>query len=91
MPRKDIDLKGPGGGETTATSPGWSRKTIWLHGDEAEALREPPFGSGALLMTAGRTEGEKTGLSRPLAACQEGLALLPGRLGVQRPGVYAAP
>lgn len=43
MPRKDTDLKGPRGGETTVTKSGMIRKTIWLHGDEAEALRDRAY------------------------------------------------
>ena len=34
---------GPRGGETTVTKSGMVRKTLWLHGDEAEALRERAF------------------------------------------------
>lgn len=34
---------GPRGGETTISKSGMVRKTIWLHGDEAEALREKAF------------------------------------------------
>lgn len=34
---------GPRGGKTTVTSTGMVRKTIWLNGDEAEALRERAF------------------------------------------------
>lgn len=30
---------GPRGGETTISKSGMVRKTLWLHGDEAEALR----------------------------------------------------
>jgi hypothetical protein len=43
MPRKDTDPKGPRGGETTVTKSGMIRKTIWLHGDEAEALRDRAY------------------------------------------------
>lgn len=35
--------KGPRGGETTVTKSGMVRKTIWLNGDEAEALRERAY------------------------------------------------
>jgi hypothetical protein len=34
---------GPRGGETTVSKSGMVRKTLWLHGDEAEALRERAF------------------------------------------------
>jgi hypothetical protein len=43
MPRKDTDPKGPRGGETTVTKSGMIRKTIWLHGDEAEELRDRAY------------------------------------------------
>lgn len=36
-------LTGPRGGETTVTKSGMVRKTIWLHGDEAEVLREKAY------------------------------------------------
>lgn len=32
--------EGPRGGKTTVSKSGMVRKTLWLHGDEAEALRE---------------------------------------------------
>jgi hypothetical protein len=35
--------KGPRGGETTVSKSGMVRKTLWLHGDEAEALRLRAF------------------------------------------------
>jgi hypothetical protein len=34
---------GPRGGETTISKSGMVRKTLWLHGDEAEVLRERAF------------------------------------------------
>lgn len=34
---------GPRGGKTTVTSTGMVRKTLWLNGDEAEALRGRAF------------------------------------------------
>ena len=34
---------GPRGGETTVTKSGMVRKTIWLHGEEAESLRLRAF------------------------------------------------
>jgi hypothetical protein len=34
---------GPRGGETTVSKSGMVRKTLWLHGDEAEALRLRAF------------------------------------------------
>jgi hypothetical protein len=34
---------GPRGGETTVTKSGMVRKTLWLHGEEAEALRLRAF------------------------------------------------
>ena len=34
---------GPRGGETTVTKSGMVRKTMWLHGEEAEALRLRSF------------------------------------------------
>ena len=33
----------PRGGETTVSKSGMVRKTLWLHGDEAEALREKAY------------------------------------------------
>ena len=33
----------PPGGETTVSKSGMVRKTLWLHGDEAEALRLRAF------------------------------------------------
>jgi hypothetical protein len=35
--------KGPRGGTTTVSESGMVRKTIWLHEDEAEALRRRAF------------------------------------------------
>jgi hypothetical protein len=37
------DRIGPRGGKTTKTDSGLVRKTIWLHEDEAEALRLKAF------------------------------------------------
>jgi hypothetical protein len=34
---------GPRGGETTVTKSGMIRKTLWIHHDEAEALRERAY------------------------------------------------
>lgn len=34
---------GPRGGVTTVTKSGMVRKTIWLHADESEALREMAY------------------------------------------------
>jgi len=34
---------GPRGGKTTVSASGMVRKTLWLHGDEAEALRERAY------------------------------------------------
>lgn len=34
---------GPRGGETTISKTGMIRKTLWLHPDEAEALRQKAF------------------------------------------------
>ena len=36
-------MRGPRGGATTVTKSGTVRKTIWLHGDEAEVLRERAY------------------------------------------------
>ena len=35
--------RGPRGGSTTVSASGMVRKTLWLHGDEAEALRERAY------------------------------------------------
>jgi hypothetical protein len=35
--------KGPRGGETTISKTGMIRMTLWLHEDEAEALRQKAF------------------------------------------------
>jgi hypothetical protein len=43
MPGQKTPPKGPRGGETTVTKSGMIRKTIWLHGDEAEALRDRAY------------------------------------------------
>ncbi len=46
MPRKRAAPKvpqGPRGGLTTVTKSGMVRKTLWLHEDEAEALRERAY------------------------------------------------
>jgi len=43
MPKKTIPKTGPRGGETTISKSGMVRKTLWLHGDEAEALRHRAF------------------------------------------------
>jgi len=42
-PRKKAAAKGPRGGETTISKSGMVRKTLWLHGDEADALREKAY------------------------------------------------
>jgi hypothetical protein len=42
-PRKKTTPKGPRGGETTVSKSGMVRKTLWLHGDEADALREKAY------------------------------------------------
>jgi len=34
---------GPRGGKTTVTDSGMVRKSLWLHEDEAEALREKAY------------------------------------------------
>jgi Ribbon-helix-helix protein, copG family len=34
---------GPRGGETTVSKSGMVRKTLWLHADEAETLRERAY------------------------------------------------
>jgi hypothetical protein len=39
----DKNRLGPRGGETTVSKSGMVRKTVWLHADEAEALRERAF------------------------------------------------
>ena len=39
MPNKT----GPRGGKTTVTESGMVRKTLWLHEDEAEALRDASY------------------------------------------------
>jgi Ribbon-helix-helix protein, copG family len=36
---KQREAAGPRGGKTTVSKSGMVRKTLWLHGDEAEALR----------------------------------------------------
>jgi len=41
MKRKEV--QGPRGGKTTVSASGMVRKTLWLHGDEAEALRERAY------------------------------------------------
>lgn len=43
MAKKTTPQRGPRGGETTVSKSGMVRKTIWLHGDEAEALREKAY------------------------------------------------
>jgi hypothetical protein len=35
--------QGPRGGTTTVSKSGMVRKTLWLHGDEADALREKAY------------------------------------------------
>ena len=35
--------EGPRGGRTTVSASGMVRKSLWLHGDEAEALRERAY------------------------------------------------
>ena len=42
MPKK-TNSSGPRGGKTTVSASGMVRKTLWLHGDEAEALREKAY------------------------------------------------
>lgn len=37
------ESSGPRGGKTTVSASGMVRKTLWLHGDEAEALREKAY------------------------------------------------
>lgn len=41
--RKKTPSTGPRGGETTVSKSGMVRKTLWIHGDEAEALRERAY------------------------------------------------
>ena len=41
--RRKAPTTGPRGGETTVSKSGMVRKTLWLHGDEAEALRERAY------------------------------------------------
>jgi len=41
--RTKTPVTGPRGGETTVSKSGMVRKTLWLHGDEAEALRLRAF------------------------------------------------
>ncbi len=46
MPRKrpaPKEPQGPRGGLTTVTKSGMVRKTLWLHEDESEALRERAY------------------------------------------------
>ncbi len=44
MAKKTTQPKtGPRGGETTVSKSGMVRKTLWLHGDEADALRLRAF------------------------------------------------
>ena len=43
MAKKTTPTTGPRGGETTISKSGMVRKTLWLHGDEAEALRLRAF------------------------------------------------
>jgi hypothetical protein len=52
---------GPRGGETTVSKTGMIRKNVWLHPDEAEALRERAYAER-------RTEAEilREGLRRIL-------------------------
>jgi rRNA pseudouridine-1189 N-methylase Emg1 (Nep1/Mra1 family) len=40
---KKKEEQGPRGGKTTVSASGMVRKTLWLHGDEAEALREKAY------------------------------------------------
>jgi hypothetical protein len=35
--------EGPRGGRTTVSASGMVRKTLWLHADEAESLREKAY------------------------------------------------
>jgi hypothetical protein len=41
--KKRQPATGPRGGETTVSKSGMVRKTLWLHGDEADALREKAY------------------------------------------------
>lgn len=61
LPMKEKRL-GPRGGETTVSKTGMIRKNVWLHPDEAEALRLKAFKER-------RTEAEilREGLRRVLA------------------------
>jgi len=43
MQRKKSNDVGPRGGKTTVTKTGLVRKSLWLHLDEAEALRERAY------------------------------------------------
>ncbi len=43
MAKKSKPAEGPRGGRTTVSASGMVRKTLWLHGDEAEALRERAY------------------------------------------------
>ena len=43
MAKKAKPQTGPRGGETTISKSGMVQKTLWLHGDEAEALRMRAF------------------------------------------------
>jgi hypothetical protein len=40
MAKKSKPTEGPRGGRTTVSASGMVRKTLWLHADEAERLRE---------------------------------------------------
>lgn len=42
-PMANRELEGPQGGRTTRTKSGMVRKTLWLHEDEAEALRDTAY------------------------------------------------
>lgn len=53
--------KGPRGGTTTVTKSGLVKKNLWLHRDDAEALRQKAYAEG-------KTEAEiiRAGLSKVL-------------------------
>jgi hypothetical protein len=41
--KKSKPVEGPRGGRTTVSASGMVRKTLWLHSDEAERLRERAY------------------------------------------------
>jgi hypothetical protein len=43
MAKRNRPEAGPRGGKTTVSASGMVRKTLWLHGDEAERLRERAY------------------------------------------------